>query len=67
MTLLKCTLHQVTFGAEGVETHLIPCPKCWDIERRELWAKVRVLTEHRDALLKAIEIKQTVIHPLGSI
>jgi hypothetical protein len=60
MTLLKCTIHNLTFGAEEMPTHEIACPKCSHIERTKLRAQVRELTEHRDALLRAFEIKQTV-------
>lgn len=60
MTLLRCTIHNVTFGAEPMELHLIECPACMRQKIQQLSERVTTISSHRDALLRAIEIKQTV-------
>lgn len=62
MTLFHCSIHNITFGAEPMELHLVECPMCAFIKIKQLETELKEALSHRDALLRAIEIKQTV-HP----
>lgn len=57
----RCTIHNVVFGAQsGVDVVLVRCPLCADAETKKLRAEVEKLTEHRDLLLRAIDLKLTI-------
>lgn len=57
--VFKCTLHNILFGVgEGCESYLAVCPLCWKAERGKLVEEADTLRAHRDALVKAFEIKQ---------
>ncbi len=60
MSIWKCTLHNVEFGSDTKDAFMDKCPVCHRQEMEKLRAEVLKLTDHRDALLRAIEIKQTV-------
>jgi len=59
----KCTLHNLRFGfdrPDGIEPALMRCPVCAH-EREAVTDKaMRQVQEHRDALVKAIDLTRLV-------
>lgn len=59
----KCTLHNLRFGfdrPDGIEPALMRCPVCAH-EREAVKDKaMRQVQEHRDALVKAIDLTRLV-------
>lgn len=58
-----CTLHDFKFGFNdkpGVEAALMRCPLCMEATLTATERKLEEVTEHRDLLLRAIDIKQLV-------
>lgn len=60
---LRCILHNIQFSMEvnDVNEHLNTCPLCRDAEFFSLRQELEKVKYHRDALLRAIEVKETVI------
>ncbi len=61
MTKFRCTVHNIVFGAEvSVDIVLIRCPRCASEQLEQLHRDIERLTEHRDVLLEAIDLKRTL-------
>lgn len=60
MQEFRCTVHNIKFAAEPIPNRVIGCPYCQQERMSIMRDKLDEATCHRDALLRAIEIKQTV-------
>ena len=60
MTTWRCAIHNVVFGAEGVDSGEVDCPKCSREKLSKLKSENEELRQHRSILLNAIEIKNLV-------
>ena len=61
----RCTVHNFNFGFEGelpdgVDAALLQCPLCARADIVKLKSKVTDLSEHRDLLLRVIDLKQLI-------
>jgi len=64
---VRCTIHNLHFGydadrvrALGAEPALMLCPMCSRARLAETEDRLTEAVEHRDLLLKAIDLKKTV-------
>jgi hypothetical protein len=59
----RCTLHNINFSAETIvgDSYKVRCPLCHFDEVGKLCRQLDEVRGHRDMLIRAIEIKQTII------
>lgn len=55
-----CQIHHTKFAAQDLKGRIVECPYCLRDQMNVLRDKLNTVEGHRDALLRAIEIKQTV-------
>ncbi len=58
-SIYKCTIHNIRYSHSD-DKAAYHCPRCAHEENVALRNENALLKEHRDALLRAIEIKKTV-------
>lgn len=60
---ILCTIHNFEFGYNELAPNkpFVECPMCADEALEHAKAKLREVTEQRDLLLKAIELKKTLV------
>lgn len=61
----QCTIHNFKFDfgdlPKGFEAWQVTCPLCQMVELDKAQAQIAELTGHRDALLKVIDLKRTLL------
>lgn len=68
MHTMRCTVHGVHFASEQYQKSPMPPACCYCLEEKLARARtdLAAATQHRDALLRAIEIKQLFEPVLGA-
>jgi hypothetical protein len=63
MQTMRCTVHDLVFGVQSDKFDVLAhrCPQCRADEFEGMKQYAETVREHRDLLLRAFEIKRTVV------
>ena len=60
--LTLCTIHGVRFEQQDADGAYLNCPACSRKDIARLTAELKAVTEHRELLLRAIDLKRTLVN-----